>query len=546
MRLRFVPRARQWTVLSGLALAFASGSALAQEGTQSEIEQVWFRKKHQPVCPPPCVVPCPIPCPAPQLIQPPVTQPPTTPPDKKDEPKQPPVEAPQTPEPSADQQAGATLGETTAFAPNVIGDLLYGTRSVSFPYLRATGPVNVFTFGSTTVTNPSVAENNSPVPRDRAFFRFNYFNIAQTVSGLGPNTTFTPSGIGTAQPATKNYSVEMYTFGFEKTFLNQRASLELRVPFLTALSPHQVFSTGNIAGPISGTDPNGNPLFLVAPTPDNTLGSSATQWGNINMILKGAAIKRDRFVGSGGLAFLFPTGPDQEYRIIDYTSTPTSLNASGQRERTIHINNSTWAMSPFVAFLAIPTDRLFTQGFLQVDVPLNSSHITYSDRFTRGVFGFNPALTPLGPNLPPPIFQGRDIVDQPLMHINWATGYWVMRDPNANWLNGLAPIFELHYTTTLRNANIVQLPGDGSTDVVGGTTLVAEPGPQVGNLQNRLDILNLTAGATALVANRATVTTGFVFPLRQGDDRLFNWEFQLQLNYYFGSSRPSVAQAPNF
>lgn len=544
MRLRFFPRARHWSVLSGLALAFASGSALAQEGTSNTIEPVWFKKK-QPICPPPCVVPCP----APQLIQPPVTAPTTTTPTtpKKDDLERPPVDVPPTtPEPSPSQQAAATLGETTAFAPNMIGDLFYGSRSVSFPYLRATGPVNVFTFGSTNVLNPSVAENNSPVPRDRLYFRFNYFDNALSVSGLGPNTTFTPSGIGTASPATKTYSVEQYTFGFEKTFFNKRASLELRVPFLHTLSPHQVLSTGNIAGPLPGTDPNGNPLFLVAPTPDNTLGSSSTVWGNIDLILKAAAIKRDRFVASGGLAFLFPTGPDQNYRIIDYTSTPTSLQASGQRERDIHINNSTWSMSPFVALLAIPTNRLFTQGFLQVDVPLNSSHITYSDRFTRGLFGFNPALTPIGPNQMPPFVVGRDIVEQPLMHVNLGTGYWLVQNPDATWLNGLAPILELHYTTTLRNANIVQLPGDGSTDVVGGRTLVAEPGPQVGNLANRIDILNITAGATALVANRATVTTGFVFPLRQGDDRVFNWEFQLQLNYYFGMSQPSVAQAPNF
>ena len=63
MRLRFYPRARRWSVLSGLALAFASGSALAQEVTSDKIEQAnWFRR--QQICPPPCVVPCP----APQLI----------------------------------------------------------------------------------------------------------------------------------------------------------------------------------------------------------------------------------------------------------------------------------------------------------------------------------------------------------------------------------------------------------------------------------------------------------------------------------------------
>src|SRR5207249_3666179 len=104
MRLRFFSRARRWTVLPGLALAVASGSALAQEGTKNSIEQAWFGRK---TCPPPCVAPCP----APQLIQPPPAQPltappttaPTTPPGQE-QPQQPPAAAPTTPEPAPSQQ----------------------------------------------------------------------------------------------------------------------------------------------------------------------------------------------------------------------------------------------------------------------------------------------------------------------------------------------------------------------------------------------------------------------------------------------------------
>jgi hypothetical protein len=34
----------------------------------------------------------------------------------------------------------------------------------------------------------------------------------------------------------------------------------------------------------------------------------------------------------------------------------------------------------------------------------------------------------------------------------------------------------------------------------------------------------------------------FSFPLHGGDDRTYDWEFQLQFNYYFGG----VPRSPNF
>src|SRR5438128_2499995 len=129
MRLRFLSRARRWAVLPTLVLAVASGTARAEEPKSGPLDLVGFWRKRVA---PPCVAPCP--CPAPQLVQPPPTQPlvptqpsptlpgtqPTTP--TPEQPQQPPA-----PEPNAGQNFAATLGEQTAFAPNIIGDLLYGS-----------------------------------------------------------------------------------------------------------------------------------------------------------------------------------------------------------------------------------------------------------------------------------------------------------------------------------------------------------------------------------------------------------------------------------
>jgi len=43
------------------------------------------------------------------------------------------------------------------------------SRSVDFRYNRGAGPINVANNGSTSIVNPSVADDNSPLPRDRLF-----------------------------------------------------------------------------------------------------------------------------------------------------------------------------------------------------------------------------------------------------------------------------------------------------------------------------------------------------------------------------------------
>ena len=70
---------------------------------------------------------------------------------------------------------------------------------------------------------------------------------------------------------------------------------------------------------------------------------------------------------------------------------------------------------------------------------------------------------------------------------------------------------------------------------------VPEPHPQVGNLRNRVDILDMTVGATFEFGKKATVAAGVAFPLLQGDNRTFDYEFLLEVNYYFGPGRRSPA-----
>ena len=67
--------------------------------------------------------------------------------------------------------------------------------------------------------------------------------------------------------------------------------------------------------------------------------------------------------------------------------------------------------------------------------------------------------------------------------------------------------------------------------------------PRVGNLNNRMDILDMTVATTFELGDRAKLATGFSFPLKGSSDRTFDWEFHLQFNYYFGSK--GNRSAPN-
>jgi hypothetical protein len=110
----------------------------------------------------------------------------------------------------------------------------------------------------------------------------------------------------------------------------------------------------------------------------------------------------------------------------------------------------------------------------------------------------------------------------------------------------------VHWTSTLDNAQVVNLPGSASFLMVNPANptgpFIPEKGPQVGSDRNRVDILDLTLGTTFEVANRATLAAAVTLPMRGGDNRTFDWELQFQFNYYFGGprTRPAPPAPPSF
>src|SRR5581483_8275758 len=115
-----------------------------------------------------------------------------------------------------------------------------------------------------------------------------------------------------------------------------------------------------------GVDTNGNPFFNVQSTPGATLGREDTYFGNMTVVLKGLLYHDtcNHYLISGGSSVTIPTAPDTHLTVIDYTGTSGGNNsgttASGQIRRDITIGNETWSVSPFLAALYTPSDRLFT------------------------------------------------------------------------------------------------------------------------------------------------------------------------------------------
>jgi hypothetical protein len=139
-----------------------------------------------------------------------------------------------------------------------------------------------------------------------------------------------------------------------------------------------------------------------------------------------------------------------------------------------------------------------------------------------------------------------ELDEQYLMHLDVGVGYWLLRDPCRRWLTGFAPTAELHYTMTLNDADLVTLPRDPARVLLPGPAVGVPPAPTIGNRNDRIDILDVTLGGTFLLGERATLATGVAFPLKSSDDRTFDWELQIQFNYYFGGPVSRARWAPNF
>jgi hypothetical protein len=318
MAFRLVTAALGYAALAGAAVLVLAAPAAGGD----------FRLFRQP-CPCPSVPPpwCPPEAmPAPAVTPAPTPAAPAPAPAPAEQPPAAAVEPPSLPE----QAFGAERGGQFALAiPSMQGHQLgipalsFGRRgNPRFPPPPGQGPVGGVVVP--TIRSFKIAENESPRPRDRVYFGFNYYNHVNDAVNrrLGADVS--------------NIHVYRETFGLEKTLLDGDASIGLRLP-LNTLS-----ADSGIPG----------------------LGGSSTDWGDLTVILK-YTLWQNPATGSllsAGLAVTTPTGPDA----FAGSGAITSFHYT--------------TLQPYAGYIW-SGERWFLHGFWALDIPTNSEDVTlmYND-----------------------------------------------------------------------------------------------------------------------------------------------------------------------
>ena len=154
-----------------------------------------------------------------------------------------------------------------------------------------------------------IADNTSPMPRDRLILDYGYFD----------NVPLAPGGV----------NVNRLTLGLEKTFLDGMMSFELKAPMASTVD--STFVQGMAANEGSG------------------------EFGNLALTWKTLLRQTETWAFSGGLQLGLPTADDS--RVVLEDGTPLLV-----------LQNDAVHLGPFLGALWTPNERLFSQGFLQCDV----------------------------------------------------------------------------------------------------------------------------------------------------------------------------------
>jgi hypothetical protein len=185
------------------------------------------------------------------------------------------------------------------------------------------------------LTGLKISDNQSPIPQDRIFYSFNYFdNLNASVNRqlLSPIS---------------NLQVYHQLFGFEKTFLDGRASIGFRLPMNTI----HLNSSASIPG----------------------LGGTSTAMGDLSIFMKYILYQEKNCLFSTGLQVTAPTGPG---------------GFGGNKYYSYYRDTQ---IQPFIGYL-FTRDRFYLQGFSSVNVPTTSQDVTlmFND-LAIGYYVYRPA-----------------------------------------------------------------------------------------------------------------------------------------------------------
>ena len=202
--------------------------------------------------------------------------------------------------------------------------------------------------------------------------------------------------------------------------------------------------------------------------------------GDLSIFFKDLLYADDMVALAAGMGVGIPTGDDVEMQLF---SQPLTLN------------NDAVHLMPYVGAAIVPNDYWFFQMFFEIDFAASGNELSGGPQNVS--FG--------------------ELTEQHLFEASLSGGYWLFDNPDAYYVQGIAAIMELHYTTTIHDADSVFF-GLG----------------EVGNAFNRVDFLNLTSGLQFQIGPLSNLRVGCAVPLRTSvEDHPFDAEIQVQFNRFF-------------
>jgi len=222
----------------------------------------------------------------------------------------PPSEVPTSPGPSFVFAGGDAVftGDTSQTTPTT--DRLAppgtpGTYFVDYSFVQTTTALIPAGGGGVAVRRIKLSENNNPLPRNRVFFNYHFFNDVR--GNLG--------------------DVSRYTLGVERTFADGQASFEFRVPFAATLDNIQTV----------------NPPF------DRNF-----EFGNAALIWKILMWQQQAWSFTTGTGVTIPIAASTELFL-----GPTNV---------LEVENDSVHFLPYMAAAWNPNSRFFSQTFVQFDI----------------------------------------------------------------------------------------------------------------------------------------------------------------------------------
>ena len=266
----------------------------------------------------------------------------------------------------------------------------------------------------------------------------------------------------------REINLDRYTFGLERTFFGDLTSVELRMNFAHGLNATQSV--------VSGAD------------------NDATEMGNLAIAFKLLLYRSCNLSVSTGLGLVVPTADDAVLLGNQNVVKPPSPG--------LIVENEAVHLQPFLGIYMTPQPSYWLQFSCQADFDANGNTVDIISANGVGADG--------------------TLQDQNLLFLDFSLGYWLYRVPcGCCMLSGIAPVFEIHYSTTLNDTDIIDVGEDVLT-----------------NPANRLDVLNATAGLRFQIGRCSDLTIAAVAPLRDekvhlaigAEEKLFDAEVAVQFN----------------